>query len=461
MFNEEFYPTPPEVIEMLGLDVDGKIVMEPHAGSGNFLDFLKKNGASRILCCEKDKKLALIARTKGEFLKHDFFEVMPEEIGHVQMIVMNPPFSNADDHIVHAWKIAPEGCEIVSLCNYETINKNYRYGELAAILNNYGFSENLGDCFKKAERKTGVEIGLIKLYKPIISSKNSYDGFFMDEDDDDNAPQIEGMMRYNEVRALVQRYVGAMRTFDLMKEQLDMLDYSLKELDLQPIKLEIEYDKKLTSKEDFGRYLQKVSWQYIFGKMKIEKYVTSGVMKDINNFVETQTKVPFTMRNIYRMFDIIVGTREQNLKRAIEEIMDTFTKHTHENRWNVEGWKTNSGYMLNRKFIANYVFSSNRYSNKNRIQVWSSTSARDFDDLLKVMCFLTGNNFDEFQTLSVFVSKMNGLMPNTWYSWGFFEIKGFKKGTIHCKFQNEDDWYKLNQAYAKIKGFTLPEQQAK
>jgi hypothetical protein len=76
------------------------------------------------------------------------------------MIIMNPPFSNADKHIIHAWEIAPEGCEIVSLCNYETIAKEYRYEKLGRLIKTYGNSYNLGDCFTQAERKTGVEIGL-------------------------------------------------------------------------------------------------------------------------------------------------------------------------------------------------------------------------------------------------------------------------------------------------------------
>ena len=30
---------------------------------------------------------------------------------------MNPPFSNADKHILHTYEIAPRGCKIIALCN--------------------------------------------------------------------------------------------------------------------------------------------------------------------------------------------------------------------------------------------------------------------------------------------------------------------------------------------------------
>jgi len=454
MFNSEFYPTPREVIESLSLDVLNKIILEPHAGSGNFLDYFKEQGAKQILCCEIDTRLSEIAKTKAQFLKHDFFEVVSEEISHVNMIVMNPPFSNADKHIYHAWDIAPEGCEIISLCNYETILKDYRYTKLSKLISTYGNSFNLGDCFTQAERKTGVEIGLVKLYKPKTSEDADYSDFFLEEEVEEH--QENGMMQYNEVRALVNRYVGAMKTFDLLKEQQDYLHHNLKGLGISGISFQLGYNKTVNTKEDFSKLIQKKSWEYIFRKMNIEKYVTKGVMNDINKFVETQTKIPFTMRNIYKMFDIIIGTREHNFNKALEEAIDNFTKHTHENRFAVEGWKTNTGYMLNKKFIADWMFEL-KWGSKNRVSVRYSSNQDRFSDLTKVLCNLTGRNYSDIKRLDSFVSDLGGLETNVWYSWGFFEIKAFKKGTIHCKFQNEDDWHKLNYAYGKLKGFTLPE----
>ncbi len=49
------------------------------------------------------------------------------------------------------------------------------------------------------------------------------------------------------------------------------------------------------------------------------------------------------------------------------------------------------------------------------------------------------------------------LETNKWYDFAFFDVKFFKKGTAHFKFKNKDDWYRVNQAYGKLKGFTLKE----
>jgi len=58
-------------------------------------------------------------------LGSNFFDCSSEQISHINAIVMNPPFSNAGKHILHAWEIAPEGCEIIALYNSETIRNDY------------------------------------------------------------------------------------------------------------------------------------------------------------------------------------------------------------------------------------------------------------------------------------------------------------------------------------------------
>jgi 16S rRNA A1518/A1519 N6-dimethyltransferase RsmA/KsgA/DIM1 with predicted DNA glycosylase/AP lyase activity len=126
MFDIEFYPTPENVIEMMttGLDLQGKTVLEPSAGSGNIVSYLKKQGAN-VLACERHRDLQRIVTNKCRLLKPDFFDVKAEEISHVDFIIMNPPFSNADKHIKHAFDIAPAGCQIVALCNANTLNNRY------------------------------------------------------------------------------------------------------------------------------------------------------------------------------------------------------------------------------------------------------------------------------------------------------------------------------------------------
>jgi predicted RNA methylase len=461
MFHSEFFPTPLSAIELMQLDCTGKVILEPHAGKGDIVDYCYLNGAKEVLAFEINKDLQQIVKQKANLLGDDFFECKPEQISHIHAIYMNPPFSNADRHILHAWAIAPEGCEIVALCNYQTIANDGRYGQLSKLIHTYGTAENIGECFSTAERTTGIDIGLLRLFKPVVSKEFEFEGFFIDEDEEET--QCDGIMQYNEVGALVNRYVGTMKIFDKMKTEIDSVNMMIGQIGMSNINLAIGHEKDVTTKEQFSKIIQKRSWNHIFHKMNMEKYVTSGVMKDINKFVETQEKVPFTMKNIYRMLQIIVGTRQETFNRALEEAVDNFTRHTHENRFGVEGWKTNSGYMLNKKFICEGIIDTGW-----GFQVkYDSYNSRKIDDLVKVLCNITGTNYSDIGTLYRFnfdpkkMEKTFDLEPNTWYEWGFFEVKFFKKGTMHVKFKDLNDWYLLNQAYGKLKGFTLPEEYKK
>lgn len=459
MFHPEFYPTPPEVIEMMQLDCQNRIILEPHAGKGNIVDYCLNHGAKQVLSIEINKDLQEIVKQKSSLIGEDFFLCKPDQISHIDAIFMNPPFSNADKHILHAWEIAPDGCEIVSLCNWTLIERsNHRVGRL---ITEYGSTNYLGDCFTDAERKTGVEVGILRLHKPISRSDFEFDGFFMEEDEEE---QGIGIMQYNEVRALVNRYVGTMKAFDAMKESIDSVNNMIGQIGMSNIALIIGHEKDVTTKQQFSKIIQMRSWKYIFNKMNMEKYVTSGVMKDINKFVETQEKVPFTMKNIYRMLHIIIGTRQETFNRALEEAIDNFTRHTHENRFGVEGWKTNNGHMLNKKFIIEGIMETQSYMGFNVKH--SSYNLARIDDLVKVLSNITATDYNTIGSLYRFNydknhNKMFTIEPNTWYEWGFFDVKFFKKGTMHVKFRDNNVWYKLNKAYGELKGFTLPEKYSK
>lgn len=96
MFNREFYPTPPAVIEMMvgGLELQGKHVLEPSAGKGDIVDYVQHLGAT-VTACEKHPDLARIVAAKCNLIADDFLEVTAAQVSHVDYIVMNPPFSNA------------------------------------------------------------------------------------------------------------------------------------------------------------------------------------------------------------------------------------------------------------------------------------------------------------------------------------------------------------------------------
>jgi predicted RNA methylase len=202
IFNPDHYPTPAEVAaEMLdSLDLRGRVVLEPSAGSGNLVRECLERGAAEVIWCEPEKQLrSIIYGMNGRhiYLLNDFLRVEADFVSHVDLIVMNPPFSADEAHILHAWEIAPPGCEIVALCNWNTVCDEYvhrltqRTGsglkkQLAYVVNAYGSRENLGECFATAERPTRVSVGLVRLTKPgSRAGADEFDGFFLGPDDID------------------------------------------------------------------------------------------------------------------------------------------------------------------------------------------------------------------------------------------------------------------------------------
>lgn len=455
MFSNEFFPTPKRVIDQMGIDCYDKHVLEPSAGSGNIVEWLNDNGARSVSACETHDKLRQILQGKCRILQNDFFNVTALDISHIELIVMNPPFSSADKHILHAWDIAPEGCEIVALCNWQTVYNDYTNTRkrLLKIVEDYGDTLNLGNVFSDAERKTDVEVGLIRLFKPVINSNFDFDGFYLSVEEE---PQANGIMSYNEIRSIVNCYVSAVKCFDEFRAIADKMNSVTGNVGFGGgFSFKVDYNKNVCTKEDFAKEMQRHCWKMVFTKMNIDKWVTRGVMQDINKFIEGRKNYPFTMKNVYRMMEIIVGTKDQTMNRAIVEAVDNLTKYTHENRYGLPGWKTNAGHLLNKKFIVDYMVEYWSYSG---YQIRYNSNYEYIQDLTKALCYVTGRNYEHVTSVrEVFDRMRDKITTNHWYGAGFFEFKFFKKGTMHFKFQNEKDWELLNRAYAKAKGEQLPE----
>ncbi len=455
MINKDLYPTPTDVIQqmLVGSNITNAKILDPSAGFGNILDYAKAF-TSDLFCYEIEDRLQPILKDKQyRLLGEDFLKAQRENVSHITHIVMNPPFSRDSEHILHAWEIAPEGCEIIALCNWETIDNYYsaRRKSLKYIIQDHGTVQNLGSVFSNAERTTNTEIGLIKLYKPLQSEDIDYSMFFMKEEEEEKQ-QINGIMEFNEVRAIVNRYVGILKQFDIMQQSLNYINTNGGQIGMSKLSYEMSYSKSFTDKETFAKNLQKSSWSHIFSKLNMNKYLTSQMMQKVNKFVEDQQKVPFTMKNIFVMLDIIFQTRHESLQNSLVEAIDNFTRYTHENRYNVPGWKTNAGHMLNKKIIIDCVVNIS-YSGSYNL---SHGYRRGYlEDLIKVLCNITGTDFNTTKSIYSWLDK--DWITGKWYEIDFFEIKFFKKGTLHLKFKNNDHWKLLNQYYAKIKGFTLPE----
>ena len=381
---------------------------------------------------------------------------------------MNPPFSNADKHILHAWDIAPAGSTIIALCNSETINKPYTGSrqKLKEMVEMNGHHSELGSAFCKAARRTDVEVSLVKLYKQ-GEGKDEFEGYFDQcEDYVELQEGTEGLMKYDVVRDIVNRYVQAVRMFDKVNEMANEMNDLVAFNNCFNIRFKaVEAGDKSGStitRERYKKELQAASWKFLIDKFDMRRFVTSKVYEDINKFIETQQHIPFTMSNVYKMLRKIVLESGDRMQKSLEEAFDLICSFSAENSTAGETWKTNANYMVNRRFIVPNMCDYYFYGSLRPFVNLSYYGRDKVDDIHKALCYITGTPVSSEYTDTFRGFVMNRKLEwGEWYEWGFFRFKCFKKGTIHFEFKDEEIWYKFNQEVAKGRGWSLPKKSEK
>jgi len=497
MFNKNFYPTDIGVIALMlsGCNIEGKVFLEPEGGKGDIVDYLYNHGAKDVISCEIEPDLKKILQTKCRVIADDFLTVTRDMVSHIDCIVMNPPFDADEKHIQHAFEIAPAGCWIYALCNLNTLkNPHFKSREqLLQTIKENGRWEALGQVFQTAQRKTDVEIALIVMQKPGQSYETEFEGFFTE--DEPEQEQVNGLMSYNVVRDLVNRYIAAVKLFD---EQLGIgirMNALLKGFYGEQLTFSCTEKGQPKLRNEFKISMQIEGWKFIFEKMNLTKYATTSMKEDINKFIQQQQQIPFTMKNIYHMIDIVIGTASQQMDKALLNVFDKITEHHHENRHAVEGWKTNSHYLVGKKFILpGMCYQDQRWYKGSKIEVGYGGNFNLIEDLLKALCYINGDRYDTLgdlrQTMQyrwkvvtddgiTYHQEYNGnhsvqkridelyktgtahkvidqyCQYGEWFDFAYFRCKCFKKGSMHFEFTDLELWGKFNQRISKLKGYPL------
>ena len=186
--NKDLYPTPQNLIDKMICDLDFimiRNILEPSAGKGNIVEVLKKkeeiclHGYNKyqldIDCIEADQNLQHILKGKNFRVVHNDF-LTYDTMKEYDLIIMNPPFSNGCKHLLKALEMQQRnGGAVVCLLNAETLKNpctNDRL-DLQRKLTEYNAKiEYIQDAFLDAERKTAVEIALVKVQLPEVQRES-------------------------------------------------------------------------------------------------------------------------------------------------------------------------------------------------------------------------------------------------------------------------------------------------
>lgn len=176
----EFYPTPKKLIDKMleGIKMSRITnILEPSAGKGDIADTIKDivensyNKGLDIDTIEIEPNLRHILKGKEYKVVHDDFLTFTT-FKRYDLIIMNPPFSDGDKHLLKALEMQQHGGKIICILNAETLKKltTNRRKDLARKLKEYDAEiKYMKGAFASAERKTNVDIAIVKCTIPDVN----------------------------------------------------------------------------------------------------------------------------------------------------------------------------------------------------------------------------------------------------------------------------------------------------
>lgn len=507
MFDPEYFPTPGQVIyRMLApycrtRDVgrydyhalQDLTILDPSAGNGAILNYVadlfgQYRHKPTLHAIEVNPDMQPILREKFT-LVHDDFLTFQTDVRY-DLILMNPPFSNGDAHLEHAWKVMQHG-DIVCLLNAETIRNPYteRRKWLVQLIEDHGSVEYIGSAFRASQRPTDVEVALVRLTKHDERDRFSFwedeqfapeqEAFSFSEETMANVPAVNNFIAatVQQYQASQQAYVDYLKAYKRLKYHATAVIDREKDLD-EMLAASIEQPTGKRAFNHFVTALQAKAWDLIFQRTAMNDLMSEGVRKDFDVMRKQQGGMPFTEANIRNLLQMLFLNRDVILQRCVEEAFDLMTSYHDGNKSHYEGWKTNDAYKVNRKvIIPDWAI---RYDKQ--FGSWSTGyhNPRKWLDIDRACAMLEGKRLSSPSAMpsraanpSVEDSKakpvytiraalddrfreLNANMRGEKYvhyrdnvcESEYFHIKFWKKGTVHLVFKEEWMWQRFNQQAA-------------
>ena len=492
---KDFYPTPKALIDKMLSSVDFKMVnsiLEPSAGTGNIatelVEYIKKCRYRNIDeldidCIEKNQNMRHILKGKGLRVVHDDF-LTYQTMKEYDLIVMNPPFSNGCLHLLKALEMQERnGGAVICLLNAETLRNECSNDRITLNrkLKQYSASiEYIKDAFVDAERKTSVEIALVKVILPSVE-KHSFiieqlekareqQEVFSDETysvvENDFFKTIVKQYQL-EVEAgvkLIKEYY-AMQPLILSKFEKDKKTGKTVQCGSCMLNLELgNYGSYVHDSATVNGYIREVRrkyWSALFENPMFIGKLTGNLRQEYYSKVSELANYDFTLYNIYELKIDMNKNITKGIADTIVALFDEFShKHyyydeTGNNIHYYNGWKTNSAYMVNKKVIIPLRgFYTYCYNNKKEYHPLREAGNK-LADIEKCFNYLDGGLTDAVDlTAALRNAEETGTTKNI--SLRYFDVTFYKKGTCHITFTNDDLLKKFNIFGSQQKGWLPP-----
>lgn len=482
--NAEFYPTPSKLAGMMLANVDLKTVstvLEPSAGKGDLCIAMhkmynKEYHSLSMDCIEIDPDLQGILISKGLNIVYDDF-LSFETQQKYDLIIMNPPFSMGDLHLLKAIQLQEHyGGQIVCLLNAETLRNAYTNSRklLAQKISQYRARiRYVSDAFKHAERKTNVEVAIVYINIPAPTKKSFIlEGLKAAEEYERSQKVCTDQMltSNNWIDKMVGEYnfeVKAITRFIEEYEAIKPYIYDTRDSFYTYKKPLLELNVYGTSDLSVNEALKKVRrkyWNDLFCRPELTCQFTSNLRDSYKSQIDELANCDFNKFNITKILARMNAELIDGVKESIKTLFEKMTQeHSYwdECKKNIHyytGWKTNKAHCVGKKVILPVNgFSAYSFS-KGKLDFYHCLET--LSDLEKAFNYLDGHSTSNV-SLSYVLEQANnqGITKNIHCK--YFDVTFYKKGTMHLTFTvphvvdalniymgKENDW--LPPYYGKV-----------
>lgn len=491
--NADFYPTPEALATRMVDMIDTSrvhFVLEPSAGKGDLVDKLKSkmryDGYSNITdqhgsdveidCIEQDGNLRNLLKGAGKRLVFDDF-LKFETFKKYDLILMNPPFSEGDKHLLKALEMMKNGGQVVCLLNAETLKNPYSNirKELTQKLAQLGAEiKYLDGAFTDAERVTNVEVALIYVDIPAREPVS------LILDSLEKAPEMgitdftadKEITFYELLKRMVYQFnLEAKAGIKLINEYCRLQPYLMNRLDTSKDKyakpiFEIRFDDKNwysgRAANMINQYLKKLRYKYWYAlgdNPDFRAQLTSNLADIYYQKLLELSDYDFNLHNIEQvnkeLQSQMTAAVEDTILALFDELSDKYswypecTKNIHY----YNGWRTNIAHMINRKVILPV---QTMHSWKNEIDVSRYETVRKLNDIEKVMDYLNDGRVAPYTNIDTVLwsAQNNGMTRNIESK--YFMLTFYKKGTVHITFKDAELLKKFNIFGSQKKAWLPP-----
>lgn len=386
------------------------------------------------------------------------------------LIIMNPPFSCGEKHLLKAIEMQKNGGQIVCLLNAQTLlnpftNERKMLVKKLEELNTT--IEYISGAFSNAERSTDVEVALVYIcciadesycYSDILYSMKKANKYEEKEYEADeltiNDYILSTVQRYNLDVSMGVKLIEEYKALEpYLKGSFDEQNRYSKSL------LTLETPENDTNVNSYIKSVRMKYWNALLRNESIMSKFTTELREHYINLVSDLSDYDVSEFNIKTLIAEMNSKIYEGIEKSIVRLFDKFTEeHSYypECKKTIhyfDGWVTNKAHKIGKKVIVPfYCYNSNSFGSGryNTFEI-----ANMLKDVEKVFDYFGGNNEIFSNVTSILELNLNGGNTRK-IEFKYFYVSVFKKGTVHIEFKDQKLVDRFNIYVCKHKNWLPP-----